>query len=100
MGKSIEKQYVVRAIQLYLEAMGFRGIERVLGVSHVSVINWVKKLGKGIDLVRLEEKEVEVVEVDELCSFVESKKTSYGSGLLLTGLGKKCLVLQLGIEVS
>lgn len=97
-GKCIEKEYVVRAIQLYLEGMGFRSIERILGVSHVSVINWVKQLGEGIELFRLEEREVEVAEVDELCSFVGSKKTTYGSGLLLTGLGKKCLVLPLETE--
>lgn len=97
-GKSIEKEYVVRAIQLYLEGMGFRAIERVLGVSHVSVINWVKRLGSAIELMRMEEKEVEIAEVDELCSFVGSKKTMYGSGLLLTGLGKKCLVLPLATE--
>ncbi len=97
-GKAIEKQYVVRAIQLYLEGMGFRAIERILGVSHVSVINWVKKLGEAIELIRLQERDVEIAEVDELCSYVGAKKTSYGSGLLLTGLGKKCLVLPLAID--
>ena len=99
-GKGIEKGYVVRAVQLYLEGMGFRAIERVLGVSHVSVMNWVKQLGEGIELIRLEEKEVAVAEVDELCSFVGVKKTSYGSGLLLTGRAKKCLVLPSVTEVS
>lgn len=99
-GKAIEKEYVVRAIQLYLEGMGFRAIERILGVSHVSVINWVKRLGSAIELIRLEEKDVPIAEVDELCSYVGAKKTSYGSGLLLTGLGKRCLVLPLETGVS
>ena len=31
------------AIRYYLEGIGFRRIERLLKVSHVSVINWVKK---------------------------------------------------------
>ena len=31
------------AIKYYMEGMGFRRIERLLHVSHVSVINWVKK---------------------------------------------------------
>jgi len=96
LGKSIEKQYVVRAIQLYLEGLGFRAIERILGVSHVAVMNWVKQLGQGIELARMEEMKVDVAEVDELCSFVGVKKTLCGSGLLLTGIGKKCLVLPLG----
>jgi len=99
-GKAIEKEYVVRAIQLYLEGLGFRSIERILGVSHVSVINWVKQLGSSIDLVRLKERDVEVAEVDELCSYVGSKKNTYGSGLLLTGIGTRCLVLPLGTEAN
>lgn len=92
-GKAIEKEYVVRAIQLYLEGLGFRSIERILGVSHVSVMNWVRQLGSAIDLIRLEDREVDVAEVDELYSYTGSKKNMYGSGLLLTGTGKKCLVL-------
>ena len=99
-GKGIEKQYVVRAVQLYLEGLGFRAIERVLGVSHVSVMNWVKQLGEAVELIRIEEKEVEIAEVDELCSFVATKKTSYGSGLLLTGHVKRCLVLPSVTEVK
>ena len=35
--------YVVKALQLYIEGISYREIERILGVSHVSVINWVKK---------------------------------------------------------
>lgn len=42
-GKAIESQTVKRALQLYLEGMSYREIEQVLGVSHVSVMNWVKK---------------------------------------------------------
>lgn len=42
-GKSIDAKIVKRALQLYLEGMSYREIESVLGVSHVSVMNWVKK---------------------------------------------------------
>ena len=59
-----------KEIQLYLERNGFRRIERILKVSHVSVINWVKKAGAKLE-------KVEVLELDELC--VNFKKTS-GSG--------------------
>ncbi|MDR2074203.1 MAG: hypothetical protein LBP36_02430 [Oscillospiraceae bacterium] len=34
------------AIRYYNEGIGFRRIERLLGMSHVSVINWVKKKKK------------------------------------------------------
>src|SRR5690625_3036032 len=42
-GKKIDNYYVVEAIQLYLEGLSLREIERVLGVSHYTVSNWVKE---------------------------------------------------------
>jgi ribosomal protein L37AE/L43A len=43
LGKNIESFFVTKALQLYLEGLSFREIERLLGISHVSVMNWVKK---------------------------------------------------------
>lgn len=34
------------ALSMYLEGLGFHSIGRLLGVSHVSVMNWVRKYGK------------------------------------------------------
>ena len=42
-GKKINDYYVNKALQLYLEGLTYREIERILGISHVSVMNWVKK---------------------------------------------------------
>jgi transposase-like protein len=92
-GKAIDQFYVVRSLQLYLEGLGFRSIERILGISHVTVMNWVKKYGKGLSYLRAEGNTSKIVEVDELCSYVGQKKTTYGSGLLLTEMGRKCWVL-------
>ena len=46
--------------------MGFRQIERLMNVSHVTVINWVKKAAEELRRVE-EEKEIEVLELDEMC---------------------------------
>ncbi|MDG1277015.1 MAG: hypothetical protein P8O16_07020 [Algoriphagus sp.] len=35
LGKSIDKYYVIKALQLYLEGISLREIERIIGVSHV-----------------------------------------------------------------
>ena len=56
-----------KAIPLYLEGNGFRRIERILKVSHVSVINWVKKVGAKLEKLPKKEKKAEVLELDELC---------------------------------
>ena len=42
-GKPIELRQ--RALQLYLEGLGFRAIGRILGVSNVTVLNWVRAYG-------------------------------------------------------
>ena len=55
---------------------GFRRLERILKVSHVSVINWVKKAGAKLEKVPKKDEKVEALELDKLCII---KKTS-GSG--------------------
>ena len=69
---------------MYLEGMGFRAIGRVLGISYGTVFCWIKKWGSNLELpVRNET--LEVLELDELHSYV-GKKTTNGSGLLLIDL--------------
>ena len=65
-----------KAIQLYLEGNSFSKIERILKVSHVSVINWVKKTGAKLDEIHKKDEKVEVLELDELCINVKT----FGSG--------------------
>ncbi len=79
LGKSLEKFYVVKALQLYLEGLGFRSIERILVGSHVTVMNWVKKYGKDLSFVRLDSNgEQIVVEVDEYVVMLVKKKLHMG----------------------
>lgn len=82
-GKALERIYIIRALQLYLEGLGFRSIGRIIGISHVTIMNWIKKYGKDLEYIRIERDREAVVEVDEIYSFVGSKKNEYGSGLLL-----------------
>lgn len=65
---------------MYLNGMGFRGIERVTGVHHTSIINWVKQVGDLLPNAYDPEVVPEVGELDELETFVGSKKTKFGSG--------------------
>ncbi len=84
--RGIPKATKTLAIQMYLEGLGFRSIERILKVSNVSVLNWVKALGKQVQEYRRPEKNIEIIELDELHTYIQSKKTIVGSGLLLIGL--------------
>jgi transposase len=37
-----------QALHLYLEGLGFRSIGRILGVSNVSVLNWIRDFRKKV----------------------------------------------------
>ncbi|AFY71954.1 DNA-cytosine methyltransferase (plasmid) [Thalassoporum mexicanum PCC 7367] len=43
--KGYTEEVKQQCLHLYAKGMGFRAIERLTGVSHNSIINWVKKLG-------------------------------------------------------
>jgi len=81
-GKNEEKKRL--AIKLYLENMGFRAIGRVLKVSNVAVLKWVRQAGELIEAYhqqrsKQEQEPVDVLELDELWHYVK-KKRSYGYG--------------------
>ena len=76
-------------MHLYLEGLGFRSIGRFLGVSNVSVLNWIRSLGKEVEKLNSESQEIEVVEVDEMHSYIAQKKTIVGYGLLLIDMEKE-----------
>lgn len=75
------------ALQLYLEGNGFNAIGRMLGVSHVAVLKWIRKYGKQAEALRSNE-QIAVVEIDEMHSYIRRKKTISGYGLLLIDMGK------------
>jgi transposase-like protein len=75
------------ALILYLEGLGFRSIGRILEVSNVSVLNWIRGFGKSV-LELKSDNEIEVVEMDEMHTYIGQKKTTAGYGLLLIEMEK------------
>jgi transposase-like protein len=91
--KSMKKD----ALQLYLEGLGFRSIARFLKVSHVSVYNWIRSFGSNVAGLQSNDK-IEIVELDEMHTYIGSKKTTVGFGLLLIDLGKDSSTLFVEID--
>ena len=58
--------------------MGFRGIERSTGVHHTTVINWVRQAGESVPNTARPDTIPDVGELDELETFVGSKKQEMG----------------------
>lgn len=93
-GKSIDPYYVVKALQLYIEGISYREIERILGVSHVSVLNWVRKYR-----VRCPENydyrpTYKVINHQELVSLVSTCNFLKNSGMMITELGDKYMLIK------
>lgn len=93
-GKNIDSYYIIKALQLYIEGVTYREIERILGISHVSVMNWVKKFG----INRPENLEYKptytVMSHEELIDLMKDKQALKSSGVLVTELGDKYMVIK------
>lgn len=83
------------ALEMYLEGLGFRAIGRVLKVSYVTVFGWIKELGCKAEELKSEQS-VEVVELDEMHTYVGNKKVTSGYGLLLIDIESGSSLLSLG----
>ena len=75
------------ALHMYLEGLGFRSIGRILGVSNVSILKWIRAFGKQVESIRSEQ-QIDVIEMDELHTYIGQKNTIAGYGLLLIGMGR------------
>jgi len=61
-------------LKMYTNGLGFRAVERVKGVHHTTVMAWVKQVGERLPDAYDPETTPEVGELDELETFVGSKK--------------------------
>ncbi len=86
------------ALQLYLEGLGFRSIGRILKVSNVSVLNWIRAFGEQVASLKSSEPVI-FAEIDEMHTYVGQKKTINGYGLLLIDMEKSSSNSLLATEV-
>lgn len=93
--KSIRK----KALQLYLEGLGFRSIGRILEVSNVTILNWIRSFGEEVQSLQCDSQEIKMVELDEIHSYIGNKKTTVGYGLLLIDMEKDSSISLLATEV-
>ena len=95
----------LQAVKLYLEGSGFRSIGRILNVSNVTVLNWIRNFGqliKDYAYKQLPEDigDIEVIEMDEMWHFTQKKAASSGFGSLSREQPKKSLDFQWEVVVK
>jgi hypothetical protein len=93
-GKKIDDYYVNKALQLYLEGLTYREIERILGVSHVSVLNWVKKYNIKRPYNGNYHPTYKILNASELSNYFNNPSDLVGSGLIITELGDKFMLIK------
>ena len=79
-GRSYSDEIRKECFKMYVNGMIFRVIERIKGVHHTTIIHWVKAVGKLLPESYEAETVPQVGELDELQTFVGSKKTKSGYG--------------------
>lgn len=93
-GKETNPYYVIKALQLYVEGVSYREIERLLGVSHVSVMNWVKKYGVKAPRQTEYHPTYKILNQKELAEFFQKPENLKEAGLMVTELGDKYMMIR------
>ena len=94
LGKQIDDYYVTKALQLYLEGLSYREIERIIGVSHVSISSWIKKY----NITRPPHSEFhhvyKVLKQNELIEYISQENNLENSGLIITQFADKYMLIK------
>jgi len=93
-GKEIDGYYVNKALQLYLEGLTYREIERILGVSHVSVMNWVKKYNIKRPANFDYHPTYKILSASELSTYFQKPQDLKETGFIITELGDKFMLIK------
>jgi transposase-like protein len=93
-GKKIDDYYVTKALQLYLEGLSYREIERIIGVSHVTVSNWVKTFNIKKPSHANYHPTYKIFNHLELVEYIKNKELLSGAGMIITELGDKFMLIK------
>lgn len=93
-GKKIDDYYVTKAMQLYLEGLSYREIERILGVSHVTISNWVKAFNIKKPSHGNYHPTYKIFNHLELVEYIKNKELMSGAGMIITELGDKFMLIK------
>ena len=94
LGKKIDDYYVNKALQLYLEGLTYREIERILGISHVSILNWVKKYQIKRPYKKNYHPSYKILNATELAAYFADTSHLKGAGAVVTELGDKFMLIK------
>ncbi len=92
--KGIDNYYRVRTLQMYLEGISLRMIEKVLGIGHETARKWSKQFGKNLPRLKTSKQSLKIINKNELHDLFVEKQDVHGYGLLVTELGNKYMIIE------
>ncbi len=90
--------FKLEAVMMYINSMGIRAIARVKKIHNSVVSVWIKKMGKVVKdafiekIEEVQEKDINIVELDELFTYIKKKKIKRMYLVLLTEIGSELLI--------
>ena len=93
MGKMIDPYFVVKALQLHLEGLSYREIERILGINNVTIANWVKHFGVKKPFQYNYKPSYKILTSNQLKEYFTSNTLNSDSGFLVTPIGDKFMLI-------
>lgn len=94
LGKRIDDYYVNKALQLFIEGLTYREIERILGISHVTILNWVRKYNIKRPNNTNYHPTYKILNDKELANYFSNSENLSGSGAIVTELGDKFMLIK------
>ena len=81
--KGVNNETKTMAVMMYLKGLSYRSIADVIGVSHVTIMNWVKGIYHEMNNIPLVDpnRSFNDVEIDEMWHFLKKKISKSGFSL-------------------
>ena len=101
-GRGYDIHTRMQALMLYRENVSMRGIGRLLDVSNVTVMNWIKEAGMtvkdALDRRIIEVgQDLDIIELDEMWHYTQKNSENFGYGLLCIVPLEESLPLKLAL---
>jgi transposase-like protein len=90
----------VLAVLLYLHGMSMRSIGKIIGVSTVTVLRWIRDFAAKHAYKPEPEGQTRIMELDEMWHYLGKKSTNYGYGRLIIEIQGNWLIGNAGIVMS
>lgn len=81
-------------LNMYLNGMGFRGIERVTGIHHTTIMNWVRESAE--DLPEDEDGDPRIAELDEIQTYIGKRRNKVWVWTAINHYEQGILAIQIG----